>query len=240
MSTKCYYCKQEIADDDISVKQITPKTKRMFHKSKDCYNKYLFERYEKCLHCKKKILYDSDYVEYGDGYLHCDCIDDFVTKRKEIDDFKKCYDYLKTNILKYRSDMSLSPSQVNRLRGLRDGKQGLRRGEKQQYSGYPFNIIYLTLVYKTPDIEKALATKVFQNEDRKTDYIIAIVANSINDVYEKLLEKEKSETRLTKAVENVEKENKIEVKANQDHKAKSSINKKILDILNQETDDLGI
>lgn len=247
MKHKCFYCKTEIAPDDLLIQEING-TNRKFHKEESCCKKYLFSSETKCKHCRKKIMFDDDYEEIEGEYIHANCIDEYITKRKEMDDFDKVYKYVKYNLLKYKEGVNLSPSQVNRLKALRDGKINLKKGDKQQYNGYPFHIIYLTLLYKTKDIEKALATKVFDDEKGKVDYITVIVANSINDVYQKITSKEESDKRLVATVERLnEKENKkMEIEALDTDREevtyiKNKLNRKIIEMLEQDTDEqIGI
>lgn len=251
MICKCHYCKEMIEEHDVVVKAINENSKKEFHNGKDCYNRYLFSKHTKCKYCKKQVKYESDYEEYNGGYLHSECVEPYVAMRKEMDDLDKVYKYVKLNLLKYNENVNLSPAQINRLKGLRDGKVGLRKGEKQKYSGYPFHIIYLTLLFKTKDIEYALATKGFKSEESKVDYIAVVVANSINDVYEKVLAKEESDRRLLATVERMQEEKKEDkvysdenesiLEVQSDVKPKTKINKKILELLEQEDDDqLGI
>lgn len=249
MKHKCYYCKEEIQEHDLSIVEIN-NVNRKFHKEKDCYNRHLFATNTKCKHCRKKIMFEDDYEEFDDGFLHADCVDDYIFKIKELEDWDKVYKYVKFNLLKYPENMNLSPSQVNRLKGLREGKVGLKKGEKQQYNGYPFHIIYLTLLYKTKDIERALATKVFENEQKKVEYLSVIVANSINDVYESVKAKEEADRRLVATVTrmNEEKRENKEIKIQENVEKveevrynRSTVNRKILELLEEDDEEqLGI
>lgn len=244
MKHKCYYCKEEIQEEDLVVVKING-VNRKFHKEKDCHNRHNFASTHKCKHCRKKIMFEDDYEEHEGEYIHADCIDDFLFKRKEVEDWDKVYKYVKLNLLKYPENMNLSPSQVNRLRGMRDGKTGFKKGEKQQYNGYPFHIIYLTLLYKTKEIERALMTKEFKNEEQKVNYLVGIVANSINDVYTSIMAKEESDKRLIATVSRMNEErneNKIQESVEKTEEVrynKSMVNKKLLDLL-EDTDELGI
>lgn len=239
---KCYHCKELINDGDLELKDIGTGTIRKFHKENKCYKRYLVEK-NKCKYCKEKILYDSDYEVFDNSYIHGDCIEPYIVRKKEQEDFDKVYKYIKNNLLHYPEHISFTEFQIRKLKGLRDGKSLLRKGEKQQYNGYSFHIIYLTLLYKSQDIKRILATKKFDREENKIDYIISVIANSVHGVYVKMKEKEEANKRLIKTVETMNKEKEVikeDVEKIDDYKKRSTINHKILKALEEDENQLGI
>ena len=58
-------------------------------------------------------------------------------------------------------------------------------------NGYPFPVILMTFKVKKLEIDRALDNINFENETQKVNYIMAIIKNSINDVYLRVLAKNK-------------------------------------------------
>lgn len=242
---KCFYCKDNIdSKGDIELHTING-VNRKFHISKECYQNFMHESKYKCKHCGEVIKKDEEFEEIPDienGFLHDRCIDTYNEWRKENDDWDKLYRYVKLNVLQYNENMNLSKYQVMRLKGLRDGKRLVKRGEKTQNTGYPYHIIYLTFLFKTNDILYSLKTKVFDDDSRKFDYVMTIIENSINGIYTRVTEQEKSNTRLdqTSIRLSERKENEPIVKYSEITYNRSELNKKLLDALEDDGDGLGL
>lgn len=242
---KCHYCKETIADKENLEIHKVKETNRKFHKSDECYKKFLFESTHKCRFCNKVIKIDEDYEEVklkddSIGYVHDECIDAYAEQRKEIEDWDKLYKYVKFKILQYDECINLSIYQINRLKGLRDGKHILGRAEKSKYSAYPFNIIYLTFLFKTNDILYALKTKQFNSDEHRFDYIMAIVGREINGVYQRVKEQEKANTRLEETTRRLSERKNQEPSHDEDTYVKSTLNKKLIEALNEDSDGLGL
>ena len=147
----------------------------------------------------------------------------------EKQDFETLYKYVK-KILGYDEDMALSKFMVLRLKGLSEGKFHANKKIKST-ANYDYKTIYLTFVYCKADIQKALQTKKFQNEQNKFNYIMAIIENNINDVVIKLKNAKKNEQKL-KNTEVVDYTIKV------DKKSKPQNKKENTDTFNSLTDNL--
>lgn len=174
---KCRYCKNIIKDEeDIFEGNISNNKDKIingkFHKGLYCYDLYLRN---KELKKQQKERSKVEYVYWS-----------------------KLYQYIKKEILNYKDDMSLNNHMVSRLQGLRCGRYKPWRDDKVFYSsnGYTYDIILRTFIEKKSDILKAIANKTFDNENKKFDYIMAIIKNSINDVYLNEINKKNNEERF--------------------------------------------
>ena len=113
-------------------------------------------------------------------------------------DFDKLYNYVK-NLLGYDKNQSLPKSFVLRLKGLSTGKF-IENKKIKDKANYSYDVILATFMYKKKAILKAFQTKNFKNENNKFNYMLAIVQNSINDVYIRINENKKSSI----AIEHIE------------------------------------
>lgn len=189
---KCWYCKQEISDnEDIDIHKVN-NVNRKFHLSKNCHSAFVYEKSK-----REKELEE---------------------KAKEEAEFKLLYDYVKVEILKYKEGMSLSKYAIGRLRGLRNGSF-MKRKSQQSVDGYSYNTILVAFKLKKADIHKAIMLKEFTSEDRKFDYIMAIINNSINDVCNMMKKKEREKKaaesinfQFTTTTKQVEYSNKSKIK----------------------------
>lgn len=220
---KCYYCKNIIEKNNSIFYPITEKTNKYFHKNEECYNKYLFEKQNKCYFCKKKIVFESDYILKDSRYFHKNCYEDYKIKEKENNDWNELYYYVKEKILKYPKEISLSKTQIFSLKELREGRL-LVNGSKQEYQGYTYQDIYITFVLNEHIILNSLQGKNFKNENQKFKYIIAIIRDKINDVVIKRLEIKEQSNKI-KNIKFNEKVSNIYIK-------KTNFNNKLLDLLN--------
>lgn len=198
---KCRYCKEVIENkEDIfegNVSNNKDKTiKGKFHKSLHCYDLYL----------RKKQVEQEDKERSQAEYKYWD----------------KLYQYIKKEILGYKDNMILSTHIVARLQGLRSGKYKPWKNDKVFYSnkGYAYDVILRTFIEKKIDILKAIANKTFDNENKKFDYIMAIINNSINDVYIREQNKKNEKERF----ENLDINIKIEDNSN-NYKNKNDLQK---------------
>ena len=115
--------------------------------------------------------------------------------KKEIDSFDELYQYVKKEILNYDSNQSLPKNFVLRLKGLSEGKFIANKKTKSN-ANYSFDVILNTFIYCKRNIKYAISTKDFSNEQAKFNYIMAIVQNNINDVYQKMNEANKQSKKV--------------------------------------------
>lgn len=123
-------------------------------------------------------------------------------KKSNIDekrDFGKLYEYVHKEILGYDKNTKLTSHQIWYLKSLRSGEK-IKKGGKVEANGYPYDVILNTFKVKNIDIKKAMSLKHFEDENRKFDYIIGIIRNSINDVYLRHKHNKQSDERLANIV----------------------------------------
>ena len=159
MVFKCWYCKKEIAKDDIQIEKVG-KVNRKFHKSNNCYKKFDDIRKQKEL---EKEIRDKENKEWDD-----------------------LYQYVKKEILGYEECQNLSPFQIRILKQLRNGEYVVRN-KQMVNKGYSYKVILFTFKFKKRDILAAIQGKTFNDEKHKFNYIMVIVNNAINDVYKRYL-----------------------------------------------------
>ena len=109
--------------------------------------------------------------------------------------FKELCNYVKTDIMKYDNNQKLSKNMILRLRGLKDGKY-MANKNVPSLANYSYEVILLTFKYvKNHNLDYILSTKKFENEERKFNYIMAIVSNNINTIYNKVKQIKEEQTR---------------------------------------------
>lgn len=116
---------------------------------------------------------------------------------KEKQDWESLYYYVK-NLLGYDENQALSSTMVLRLKGLLTNKF-IENGNIESTSNYSYETILNTFKFSSLDIQKALRTNNFKDEQHKFLYITKIVENNINTVYLKMknVEKAKEEAKNT-------------------------------------------
>lgn len=116
--------------------------------------------------------------------------------------FRKLCDYVKKEIMGYDDNQKLPPYMCLRLRGMKDGKF-IANKTTTTMAHYSYDIILLTFKYIKPRLDSILSTKNFKSEQHKFNYIMVIVSNNINTVYNKV-KKIKEERRQKEDIEVVE------------------------------------
>lgn len=110
-------------------------------------------------------------------------------------DFDELYQYVRSEVMGYDENQSLSNQMVLRLKGLSSGKIYENKREKRKAS-YSYKIILLTFKFCMPQIKKALIKKTFDSEMQKFNYILAIINNNINTVYSRTKQKKESDNKV--------------------------------------------
>ena len=165
---KCWYCKEELSKEDMELHNVN-NVNRKFHKSRLCKSKFIKKQQE--------VLAEE------------------AAKKAEYVEWDKLYQYVKREILKYGEGMQLSSYARGRLLSLRHG-DFVRRGVTLSKNGYPYHIILATFKFQKQNIVNSIAGKDFANENKKFDYVMAIISNNINDVYNMYLNKAKQERKM--------------------------------------------
>ena len=110
---------------------------------------------------------------------------------KEKQDWESLYMYVKSNIMGYDENQALSSTMVLRLKGLLTNKF-IENNNIQSTANYSYETVLNTFKYCFPDIQRALRTNNFKNEQHKFLYITKIVENNINNVYMRMKNAEKA------------------------------------------------
>lgn len=116
---------------------------------------------------------------------------------KEKQDWEALYFYVK-NLLGYDENQALSSTMVLRLKGLLTNKF-IENNNIESKANYSYETILNTFKFCSPDINKALRTNRFVDEQHKFNYILKIVEKNINTVYMKMksAQKAKEEAKNT-------------------------------------------
>lgn len=103
---------------------------------------------------------------------------------KEKQDWESLYYYVK-NLLGYDENQALSSTMVLRLKGLLTNKF-IENNAIESTANYSYEVILNTFKFCSVDIQKALRTNRFADEQHKFNYILKIVEKNINTVYMKM------------------------------------------------------
>ena len=109
--------------------------------------------------------------------------------------WENLYYYVK-DLMGYDENQALSSTMVLRLKGLLTNKF-MENSNIESTANYSYETILNTFKFCSPDIQKALRTNRFADEQHKFNYILKIVEKNINTVYMKMknLEKAKEEAK---------------------------------------------
>lgn len=104
---------------------------------------------------------------------------------EEIKQWNDLYYYIKYKILKYEDSKKLPNSLVLRLKGLAEGKF-MANNNIKAHADYSFELILTTFKYCKLDILRAINSNVIKDESHMINYMMLLVENNINTVYDKL------------------------------------------------------
>lgn len=112
--------------------------------------------------------------------------------------WENLYNYVKSKIMGYDENQALSSTMVLRLKGLLTNKF-IENNNITSTANYSYETILNTFKFCSPDIQKALRTNRFVDEQHKFNYILKIVEKNINTVYMKMknAQKAKEEAKNT-------------------------------------------
>lgn len=116
---------------------------------------------------------------------------------KEKQDWESLYYYVK-HLMGYDDNQALSNTMVLRLKGLLTNKF-IENKNIESTANYSYETILNTFKYCSLDIQKALRTNRFNDEQHKFNFVLKIVERNINNVYMKMkaVEKAKEEAKNT-------------------------------------------
>ena len=113
----------------------------------------------------------------------------------EKEQWDKLYQYVKKEILLYDDSQSIPSNLILRLKGLTKGKYMENRNTEDK-ADYSYEIILYTFQICKPSIMSALASRTFDSETYKFNYICKIVESNINDVYLRVMKAKKTEENI--------------------------------------------
>ena len=106
--------------------------------------------------------------------------------------------WIEINIFDYSKDQKLQTKACQALRGLQKGK-AFGNNDFPDNGKYPFNIILMTFKANKILIQNALKNKTFDSEQKKMQYVCAIVRDKINDVYSRYIKAQKTQEKAHSA-----------------------------------------
>ena len=109
--------------------------------------------------------------------------------------FDELYQYVKKEILNYDESQALPSSYVLRLKGLREGKY-MANKKIEAKANYSYEVILNTFKFSKIDILRAVQKKEFKSENQKFNYIMAIINNNINEVYNRMTSLKKQQDKI--------------------------------------------
>ena len=104
------------------------------------------------------------------------------------------YQYVRSEIMGYDMNQSLSRNMSLRLKGLCTNKY-IENSSIEDTAHYPYSVVLNTFKYCSLDIRKALQGRTFANEQHKFNYILKIVESNLNTVYMRMKSAEKSKAK---------------------------------------------
>lgn len=111
-----------------------------------------------------------------------------MTEQDKIE-WDKLYQYVRFNVLGYDENQSLSRRMILRLRGLSFNKY-IDNNHIADTANYSYAVILNTFKYCSLDIQKAIKTHRFNDEEHKFNYLLRIVESKLNTVYLRMKEAE--------------------------------------------------
>ena len=116
---------------------------------------------------------------------------------KDKQDWDDLYFYVK-NLLGYDENQALSSAMVLRLKGLLTNKF-MENNNIESTANYSYEVILNTFKFCKLDIDRALRTCTFKDEQHKFNYILKVVEKNINNVYMRMknMQKAKEEAKNT-------------------------------------------
>lgn len=138
--------------------------------SKDAY--WLFLDIDKKIYCCNK-----------------ECADNYLLKlnkvKEEKDKWDTLYKFVKLDVLKYKAEQRLPKHLITRLVDIRNGTTVEKYVGRVELSkeGYPYEVILKTFQKCNDDIQQSFRIKNFDNERQQINYMMAIIENNLNDIY---------------------------------------------------------
>jgi len=110
------------------------------------------------------------------------------------EDWDELYEYVKTNVLCYDENQSLSKNMVLRLKGLLNNKF-IANNNIEDTANYSYKTVLNTFKFCMFEIQKGLRSNTFKDESHKFNYVLKIVENNLNTVYLRMKNSEKTKLK---------------------------------------------
>lgn len=111
--------------------------------------------------------------------------------QQEKQDWDALYQYVKTNVMGYDMNQSLSKQMCLRLKGLLKNKF-IENHNIPDTANYSYQVVLNTFKFCNLSIQKGFNTNTFQDENHRFNYALKIVERNLNDVYIRMRDAEKS------------------------------------------------
>lgn len=115
--------------------------------------------------------------------------------QQEKKEWDELYEFVRSKVLMYDENQSLSREMVLRLKGLLNNKF-IENKNIEDSANYSYRTIINTFKFCLPDIQRGLSSNSFKDEKHKFNYILKIVESNINTVYTRMKNAEKSVKKI--------------------------------------------
>lgn len=117
--------------------------------------------------------------------------------KKDTDTWNEILLYMEYKVLRHDDDQKMSRNDVLKLRGLMYGKR-FADNRTEDEAKYSYECLLNTIKYSMPDINRALDTVQFEDENHKFNYVLRIIGGNLNTVYMRMKRAKKKEEEIKK------------------------------------------
>lgn len=115
--------------------------------------------------------------------------------KQDKEQWEALYEYVRSNVLGYDENQSLSRNMVLRLKGLVNNKF-MANNNIADTSNYSYEAILNTFKFSYADIQRGLRNNNFTDENHKFNYVLKIVESNLNTVYMRMKSLEKNKEKI--------------------------------------------
>lgn len=159
-------------------------------------------RKHKCAWCGEYVEREEDNISDTMGtktlkHFHKWCVENAKKSKEEKGKFDEVYEYIK-GLMGYSKTQQLTPHMRNKIMSIRKGDFVKRDDKMYNSNGYSYEVILTTFKATSIKIKQAIYGKVFEDDNHKFNYIMAIMMNSINDIQKRIDNKKKVDELASK------------------------------------------
>ena len=114
--------------------------------------------------------------------------------KQEKADWDELYEYVRTEVMGYDQNQSLSSEMVLRLKGLLSNKF-MENNHIQSTASYSYKTVLNTFKFCSLDIQKGLNSHSFKDERHRFNYVLKVIESNINTVYMRMKNSVKAEKK---------------------------------------------